>query len=106
MGGLRYVYPSNNRKSPKNKIFCVLGLLMMKLHNFPYLVKRQLCKVGLLLKMATRIDLLWMFKDTYTPQTTESAQKMPFFSVSYMMKFQMIPYHENYYHIKLADLSK
>ena len=34
----------------------------------------------------------------YIPQTTGSAQKMPFLFLwwPYMMKFQNFPYHENY----------
>ena len=65
--------------SPKIQLFVFWGLIMTRLHDFPYLVKRRLYKVGWLLKKTARIDLLWMFYNMYTPQITGSAPKMPFF---------------------------
>ena len=51
--------------SPKIQLFVFWGLIMTRLHDFPYLVKRRLYKVGWLFKMTARIDLLYVLRYVY-----------------------------------------
>ena len=74
----------------KNNLFCFLG---------PYNYE-----VGLTLKMTGRTDLLWVFYDMHTPQTTGSAQKMSF--SGYIFNFKNFHFTKTIHDIKLVNLSE
>ena len=63
--------PQITGSAQKIQIFVFWGLIMTKLHDFPYLENHRSRKVGWLLKMIARLHLLMVFKEMYTLQITE-----------------------------------
>ena len=76
IGVLRHVYFSDNRKSPKNTIFCFLGPFNDKVAWFSISDELPIFKNGWPLKMSV--------VDMYTAQSTGSAQQMSFFLALYL----------------------
>ena len=76
IGVLRHVYFSDNRKSPKNTIFCFLGPFNDKVAWFSISGELPIFKNGWPLKMSV--------VDMYTAQSTRSAQQMSFFLALYL----------------------
>ena len=76
IGVLRHVYFSDNRKSPKNTIFCFLGPFNDKVAWFSIFGELPIFKNGWPLKMSV--------VDMYTAQSTRSAQQMSFFLALYL----------------------
>ena len=74
--------PQATGSAPKIQFFVFCDLIMTKLHDSPYLVNHRSYKVGWLLKMDPKIDLLWIFCDVYAPLTTGNFPKC-LFSFSY-----------------------
>lgn len=89
------------------QLFVYWGFVIARLHNFPYLVNHRYYKVGWPLKMITKMDLLWMFSDMCTRQTTGKAPEMSLFGgrgeglTKWNFKCFFIP--GTICHIRLAD---
>ena len=79
VGGLGNAYPSNYWRSPKIQFFVLWDHIIPKLQDFPYLVNRRSYKVGWLLKMTTRMDLLWKFLNMYIPRNNWNCPQNTFF---------------------------
>ena len=117
-GVFRYTHPSNNRKCSKITISVFWGLIMTQLDDFPYLVNRRSYKVSWPHKIITGMGLIWVFYNTYTPQTTKSNQKWKdkekyfyvclflFFSGLIWRNFKIFCFMRRICQIKLVELSK
>ena len=68
--------PSTTGSALKTQFFIFWGLIMTKLHDFSYPMKRWSYKVSWLLKITVRIDLLWVLYDMHASQTTGSTPKI------------------------------
>ena len=80
MGVLRYVYFSDSCKCPNKTSFLVFwGPVMTNLHDYPYLMNLWSYKISWHLKMITRMDLLEVLWNMYTPETTGSSPPIFFF---------------------------
>ena len=84
MNVLRYVYPPNNRKCPKNFLFWGPHndeVAWFSMSREPLVVQSWLTPQN-----TARMDLLWVFCDLHNPQTIGSAQKCLFWTLYIILK--------------------